>query len=450
MLKKFKSIQGKDKNILVNIFASFVIRGGSLAISLISLPLYIKYFEDQQILGMWFTVVSVLTWILNFDLGIGNGLRNQLVEPLLKKDTLKIKKYISSAYFMIGSIVSVIMVIAIYSFPLIEWNILLNIPINTIDNNTLLKCVLIIFAGIMIQFFLRLITSILYSLQISFLPNLLNLISNTIILFFIIFYSSSSVEKNLIILSWVNLIAVNLPLLIVTIIIFFKVLKESRPNIKFVKLEYSKNVMKLGGIFFFIQVFYMLIVNTNEFLISWLVGPEYVVEYQIYNRLFTVFSTILSLALIPIWSAVSKALAEKDYVWITRIYKKLQFLAIIFIVIQFLTFPFLQTFVDLWLGKNSINIKMNYAFIFAIASSIYIWNSILSSIVNGIGKLKIQFILYAFGVVLKFTFAYTMIDSFEGWTVIIIANIIALLPYSCIQPILLRKYLREKRCELQI
>ncbi|KMK90187.1 hypothetical protein VL03_22060, partial [Rossellomorea marisflavi] len=95
-LNKYKTTGNENTKIIVsNAFGAFIVKGGSLIISLITLPAYIKYFGDQNILGFWFTLLSILTWILTFDLGIGNGLRNNLVHALVKRDELLAKRYIT-------------------------------------------------------------------------------------------------------------------------------------------------------------------------------------------------------------------------------------------------------------------------------------------------------------------------------------------------------------------
>lgn len=71
----------------------------SLFIALFTTPAYMHYFNNDEILGVWFTILSVLAWILNCDMGIGNGLRNNLVYAINEKNWDKAKKYISSAYY---------------------------------------------------------------------------------------------------------------------------------------------------------------------------------------------------------------------------------------------------------------------------------------------------------------------------------------------------------------
>ena len=68
-----------DKRLLLNVFISLLIKGLTLIFSFVSTPLYIRFFNDDMVLGVWFTLLSLLTMTLNFDFGIGNGLRNKLV-----------------------------------------------------------------------------------------------------------------------------------------------------------------------------------------------------------------------------------------------------------------------------------------------------------------------------------------------------------------------------------
>ena len=85
-----------NKSLLINIFSSYLVKGLGVLCSLISMPLFLKYFNDQMILGVWFTMLSVLNWILVFDMGIGNGLRNHLTKALAKKDFQSAKQLVSS------------------------------------------------------------------------------------------------------------------------------------------------------------------------------------------------------------------------------------------------------------------------------------------------------------------------------------------------------------------
>jgi O-antigen/teichoic acid export membrane protein len=185
--------------------------------------------------------------------------------------------------------------------------------------------------------------------------------------------------------------------------------------------------------------------NTNEFLITWLSGPGNVVDYQIYNKLFMLIATLFTLALTPIWSAVTKASAEKNYEWIARLYSKLKILATLAVLGQFAIIPFLQIIVNLWLGDNQIQINTINAIVFALAGSAFVWHSVVASIACGLGKLKLQFIFQTSGALIKFTLSFVLMSLTHDWIMIIAANFLAMTPYVIAQAIWIRKFLKQQK-----
>jgi len=449
LIKKGKKLQGDNKTLALNIFLAFVIKGGSLFIALFTLPAYMKYFDNKAVLGAWLTIVAVLTWILNFDLGIGNGLRNKLALPLIEKNNESIKRYISSAYIILTIVGFVVSIVGYFAVGFINWNKFFNLSTNYISSYILLKAVRIVLIGILIQFVLRIITSILYAMQKSFVPNLLQLCSTILLVAFIyggliLGMGNASAEQNLIRLAYANILTVNLPLLITTIIVFKTGLKGCAPSISFFEKRLAKEVMNVGLAFLWLQIVSMVIYNTNEFLISWLVDADSVVEYQIFNKLFALSGTIIGLALTPVWSAVTKAKAEQNYKWIKKLNNILMVLGGIGFVSGFLLIPFLQPIVNFWLGKKAIEINYLYSVIFAVSGGVFIWNRVVSTMCNGFGELKIQMIFLTMGSILNFPLAYVFTLVSESYIAIVMANIISLLPYCIIQPIWMNKYLNAK------
>lgn len=450
MIENIRTIKKKihtnenNRTIFYNTLGAFLVKGGALIVSLFTMPAYLRYFEDQQILGIWFTILSVLSWILTFDLGIGNGLRNHLVPALVKKEEEKIKSYISSAYVIIGSIVLLAIFISSIIFKYINWNVLFNITTDAISKDTLKTTVIIVFSGIMLQFLFKLITSILYAMQKSAINNLLRLLSSVIVLLYVSLAGSSDIETNLISLAVVNVLAVNIPLLLTTILIFSKKLKGCKPELKYFNKKYARDVVKLGGIFFWVQIMYMIITMTNEFFITLLTEPSMVVEYQIYNKLFTLIGTIFTLALTPIWSAVTKAVAEQNYSWIKKLYKILKLMALLAVFCEFGMIMILQYGINLWLGDKAIQANYYYAVVFALFGSILIWNGVLSSIANGFGELRIQSIFFTIGALIKVPAAWILVELLNSWIGVIVANIISMSLYCIIQPLWLNKFMNKK------
>jgi len=445
--KLLKHINGeKDKQVVKNMLGAFAIKGGALLISLFTMPAYIRYFDDQIVLGLWFTVLSVMIWILTFDFGIGNGLRNKLVGSVVRNDKVEIKTYISSAYVIIAGIVVLTTFFGFFISGFVDWNLVFNISKNTISEDTMRFTVRCVFVGVMLQFLLRLISSILYAMQKSALTNLLSLITSVAQLIFVVLAPIYDIETNLKILALSYVACVNLPLIVASIIVFQTELKNCAPSLRFFNQSKAKSILTLGGIFFWNQIMFMIITTTNEFFITQYSGPKFVVEYQIYNKLFTLVGSLFMLALTPMWSAITKAVNERDVVWLIKVNKLLNSFVAIATICELMMIPFLQFAINLWLGDSAIKVNYIFSVFFAVYGSIFIYQTVLSTMVCGMGKMKVQAICYTVGVVLKFVIIYVGMRLFDSWITVIIANVMILIPYCIIQP----KYIKRDIMNLKL
>lgn len=447
---KFSNLSENDKIIYTNVIGAFVVKGIALFVTLYTLPAYIAFFNNSEVLGLWFTILSLLTWILNFDLGIGNGLRNYLSASLVHGDYIECKRYISSAYFSIGAIVLTISIVFLVVSDNLNFNFLLNIDEALVSSNALYVSVVIVFVGVMLQFWLKLINSILYAMQKSSVNNFLMLCTNVLILLYVKFAPSYSNDENIVAMAIVHTLAVLLPLLIATICVFAGKLRTAIPSPKYVTLYHIKKVLSLGGAFFIIQIAFMVIMSTNEYLISTTTGNSDVIPYQAYYKLFSIGSTIFALALTPIWSVITKAKAENNYMWIKKTFFKFSYIAIAFclgeLVLIFLTKPLMT----LWLGDSVAEIDINYTIsaVFAFYAVTMIIVSLLSSIANGLGTLKTQATSYILGALLKIPLAFLFVDLIGGWIGVVVANVVCLLIYCIVQPFILLRFFNNKLCRI--
>jgi O-antigen/teichoic acid export membrane protein len=441
--KRYSTINPKNKRIIKNTFLTFIVKAGATIISLLMLPAFMRFFDNHDILGLWFTALSMLSWFLVFDLGIGNGLRNYLVIAFTENNLDDVKKYISSSYIIIGSIVLTISLIGYVIIGYLDWNTILNVKKSVLANGTLILFIRILFIGIMMQFLLRLISSILMALQKPAIPNLITLISNILMLLFLLSIDKSSVSSNLIYLSYINFYTSTIPLFIVTIVVFKTSLHHFFPNLNYFSRQHASKIIKLGGTFFWIQMMYLIISNTNEFLINGLIGSKYVVDYKIYNSLFGLIGVLFSLVVAPIWSEVTEAFAKKEINWIKNLYKKIIKLGLLAASSLIILIFIMQMILDLWLKENAIKVNPTYSVIFAISTIMVIWTAIVSSFVNGLGKLKIQSQFLTIGALSNIILSIVLSNFFHVWIVIVISNILSLLPYCIVQTLWLNNYFKS-------
>ena len=443
LIDKIKNLISNNKNIFINILGAYGVKGFSILLSLFAIPAYMKFFDNAVVLGVWYTILSLVTWVFMFDLGIGHGLRNKLVIALVDKNEKLAKKYISSAYFTIGAITLIISIILFFVIKFSNFNSILNISSDLVSNQRLQNTLIIMLIGIMMQFELKLINSILFALQKPAINNLLNLLSNLIIFLFLIFGKNYGDSRNLLMLAIVNSLAINIPLLITSFIIFSRYLEKMKPSIKFVNKVSTKEIMNIGLILLWLQIIWMVISSMHPILISKLINPQAVVEYQLYLKIFTTISSIVILALIPIWSAVTKALLEKRLDWIKNTYKLLLLITIFTFIICILIVPILQFIFNLWLGDQTIIVDRSLAFSMVIFSTIFVLHNVNTSISNGMSWFKVQFIWMTIAASLMIPLSIILSNFLGNWTGVIYASVLSILPYEIIQPLLFKNHLKK-------
>lgn len=444
-LKVFRKLSAQNRTVLVNMIGAFGVKGFSLCLSLFTMPAYIRYFNDQTILGVWYTIVSVLSWITFFDLGLGNGLRNILPAAIADNNKKKIQECISTTYYITIGLVVFLFGVSLILIPNLNWNVLLNVSETVVDPHTLMTSVKILLWGIFLQFIFKLVSSVLYALQKSAVVDFMMLCTSVLTLLAIYIMPSTTLQENLWRMAYANVFAAIVPYLAASFWVYGRLLKGCFPRYRYCNKLYISPLLKMGVSLLWLQLIFMVISSTNEFLISAFTEPKFVVEYQAYNKVFKTGSMVFSLALTPIWSAVTKAQANKDYYWIIKIYKIFLIATLGCIGLEFLIIPFLQVFMDIWLGQGIIEITMSYAIVFLLSSSIFVLHNVNTSIGNGISYFKVQMILMTMAAIIFIPLAWLCVRITSSWIGVIVAQVLALLPYEILAPYFTIKKLEHER-----
>ena len=419
--------------VIKNTTVSVAVKGASLIIAFFTTPAYMYYFGSETVLGVWFTILSVLAWILNCDMGIGNGLRNHLVYAINENNWDKAKKLISSAYIFLCSIGLIILIIVLLIGQVLNWNVIFNIETSIIEHRTMVLVMSVLIASVILQFILRLITSILYALQEAFVPSMLNLVTNIIMLGYVSMANMLGANDNILHLAIAYLLAVNVPLVIATIWVFLVKLPQSRPSFRFYDKKYASVLLKVGFTFLWLQLVAMVVDNTNNYLISLFVGNDAVVEYQLYNRIFFLPVTMLMIFTTSIWSTITKAKAENNYSWIKSSYNKSMIIVGVMALAEIAIIPVLQFVFNIWLGGKTIEVSYGAATVIAISSIVMGLRTILCGYSNGLCELKIQIIYLTCGALVNIPIAYFFSRIHESYLAIVIANIISMIPFCIAQ-----------------
>lgn len=441
---KLKKVDKDSRNVVLNMVNTLLVKGGALVIALLTTPEYMRYFNNKSVLGVWYTMLSILTWVLYFDLGIGNGLRNKLVESIASGNIKKQKEYVSSAYIFLSFVAAALAVILLVICRFINWNVVFNVSEVDISRQLLTSAVMIVLSGIICQFVLRLISSIMYAIQKAFIPNLMSLITNTMVLLFVFIANRTGNNNRIILLSWVYFVASILPMFVATLYVFLFPLRSIRPNIHCYQKDCAIEVFKTGSGFLILQIAGMMIGNSFVvYLISVLLGAASVVEFNVYYKIFSNAFMLFTILMTPIWSAITKAMATGRFEWIKRMLKKLRFALIAIFFAQFSVVPIMQTVFDIWLGDQTIPADLMIQLVFILNNGIMMLYQLNAQICNGLGELKrqIKWMLTANVLLIFLSFLFTRV--YAHYTSIIVAQTVALIPYCAVMSRWLDKYINQ-------
>lgn len=435
MIKKLKS-KLLHNDVAKNVIGVFLIKFASMCISFFSMPLYMKYFSNDSILGAWYTILSIVNWIYIFDFGMGNSLRNKLVGCIEKEDYTGARTFIETSYtivIMIGMLLTVISVVAIN---MANMNKVLDVPADIIEKSILNRAVIILAVGVIMCFCLKTINAVLFSFQKSALTSVSTLATSVLMLVFISVYQSNNQAVSFLTLACVHSIAIVVPLFITSVATFScgKGKKIFPKRLRFRSGKY-RDLLSLGIGFFAIQLLSLFVISSNEIMITTFYGSDSVVEYSIYHKVFNMASSIFILAVTPMWSKITQYIVKRELQNVKKAYRILLIMGGVSALMNVGIASLLQIGLNIWLGDRSIEVNYGYAFVFSIYTTAYVFSIMLTTVANGMGKLKPQLIYYILAALLKIPLIVLLSRLYDSWIVVMISLCIPMVIFDISQHI---------------
>jgi O-antigen/teichoic acid export membrane protein len=420
-INQYKNSQARTKLLVKNIIAGFFIKGGSVVCMLLLVPLTIDFVDIKQY-GIWLTLSSIIGWASFFDVGLGHGLRNRFAEALALNQKEQAKHYVSSAYFILGSIVVALAIVFTIVNPFINWATVLAAPQDMAQSLTVVSSVVVY--SFLLQLQLKLITSMLMASQLQAKASLVSLIGNVLSLV-LIFIATKTLNGNLLFLAAIFSVIPTLVLLGYNIYFFSSFYKEYKPSVSFVRKSDIKSLFGIGSLFFIIQIAAIVQFQTANILIAHWFSSEDVAVYNVCYKYFSVITMSFSLIVAPYWSAFTEAYSKNDINWIKKIVAKTVRLWVIFSLGGLLLLIFAPIVFKVWIGD-----RLEIPFILSLFMLIYVlllsFGSIFVMFINGIGKVKTQTITSFISPILFLVLAYFFVKFIGiGIAGIVLAIIIA-------------------------
>lgn len=435
-----KHLAGSQRSNVVkkNVIGSLLIRGCSILVSLLLVPLTLGY-VSSELYGVWLTISSVIVWLGFFDVGFSLGLKNKLAEAIALEDWDRGKHLVSTTYFMIFIIFIPLCIIMEIIIEYVDWPSFLNInPKYNDDIVNAFRAVLFFFCLNMI---LKVITHVIAAFQRTAFSSAFPVIGHSIALV-VIYILTKTTPPSLTILACTLPGITTLVYLGASFILYNGSFKKVAPHIRYIDKVYIRDLFTLGYKFFILQLQVLILIQATNFLISNISGPEDVTSYNIAHKYFSVGMMVFNIILNPLWPAFTDAYTKKDYQWMNNVYKKMRNLYMLLagaILLMIIVSPIAY---KIWIGDKAI-IPFEMTLTVAIYTLALTWSAFQNYLINGIGCIKLQTIVSVFCIFIHIPLSY-MLGHYLSGIGVIVSLIIIYIAFGFIMTIQIKKVLNNK------
>ena len=421
------------KSVFLNIFFKLI----GIACSFILLRLNLFYL-GASLYGLFVTITSISSWGFVGDLGIGNGLRNELTKAIAVDDYERQKSLIKTAFVMLSKVASsLFLILSVISEVFFFTNVL---------DSSLRGPLYITNAFFCFSFILNLSSTVAYSYQKSWMASLASTSSSIFHILVVVLLILLSVKPNLSIFALLSGIASVLGNCVI-IVRLYKYLKVLIPEgtIATYNKNYKHDIINVGIQFFVLQLSGLILYSTDNVIINKLFDSASVSKYSVINSVYNAGTMVYSLLLISLWSAVTYVAEKNNYIWIKKEIKNLIVVWWGFIIgVVIISFCF-NWVVEIWLGTEAFVYEPSLIIVFALFTILNAFGSIFVNVANGLGIIKLQMICAVIGSILNIPLSILLADTCSmGLTGIRLATIICCFGSMILVPIQIYNHLNRK------
>lgn len=434
----------RHRRIALTALFSAAAKGVNVLTVLISVPLTVRYLGVERY-GLWMTISSVIA-ILGFaDLGMGNGLLNAISEANGKDDRKMAREYVSSAFFMLSGVATILAVLFVVIYPLISWQRFFNV--SSAQAAAEAGPAMSIFIGcFIVNIPLGIVQRVQTGYQEGFINNLWQAAGNLLGLAGVLLVIHLRAG-----LPWLVLAMAGAPALVSFLngIVLFKFNRPwLQPEWRRITGTAAKKIFRLGILFFLLQITAALAFSSDNMVAAQILGPKAVALYSIPMKLFGIAPMILSMILYPLWPAYGESVARGDIAWVKRTLNRSLIIALFITVLPSLVLVlFGPQIIKLWVGAAMIP-PFLLLLGFAVSTVLQAAGNAVAMFLNGSNIIGFQVVLALMmsvsALIAKIFLAQTLGLSGIIWGTVFAYALFTALPLSFYIPRLLLKLSRSK------
>lgn len=419
--------------------AGLVAKAIGVLASFILVPLTLGYLGNEQY-GLWMTISSASLMLAFADLGIGNGVLNLISEAHGRDDRDMARRAVSSGAFLLSIIAVTIVAVFALCYPFIPWAQVFNVTgAKAMSEAGPATAVFIVVWAINIPL------DIVQRVQIGYQKGFVNYMWQGLGSVFTLVTALIAIHLQAG-LPWLVLALTGGPLLGVAlngVVEFGWTRPWLRPAWSCVRRSVARRVMRLGAMFFLLQLAMTVGYATDNIVIAQVLGSAQVTQFAVPARLFAFVLMLVSMLMAPLWPAYGEALARGDAAWAARtLWRSLILTGLLAGVPSVVLVVFGSSILHLWVG-GTVNASTWLLLGLGLWTTLGSLGGTAAFFLNGSGRLRFQvvcaLIMAPTALVLKIVFANWWGVAGVAWATVIPYALFVVIPTAIYLPRLLRR-----------
>jgi O-antigen/teichoic acid export membrane protein len=374
------------RRIALTTFTSGSAKAILLLTMIISVPLTIHYLGTERY-ALWMVISSSMTMLTFSDLGIGNGLLNAIAESHGKGDEAAAHHYVSSAFFILSGIATVVLVGLFAGYHFVPWSRIFGVT-SPAAMNEAGPAAAVFITCFAIGLPLGIVQRIESGYQNGFIYDVWSAAGSVLGLVALVIAVHLRAG-----LPWLVLSIAGAPLVATVLngLFLFSVQCPSlRPRWSESNRTFMKQLLRYGLYFFILQTCVVVATAADNLIISHILGAASVTTYAVTMRMFTVIPSLLVMVLLPLWPAYGESIARGEIGWARR---ALERSVKLILVMTSLSGVFLVLFgpwiLHIWVDK-SFDVPRNLLISMALWTCLSTGANAISVFLNGAKRMRVQ------------------------------------------------------------
>jgi O-antigen/teichoic acid export membrane protein len=305
------------RRVALTAVASGCARAVSMGSMVVSIPLALSFLGAERY-GVLVTITALTGMLVFADFGIGNGLMNAVAGAIGRSDSRSVQVSVSSAFLMLCVVAIVGGVVAAIATLVVPWRDVLNAR-GQVSEREAAAAVGVFFACLLANLPLGVVQKVQLGFQNGFQNSVWNAFGSLVALagLWVAVIAGAS-------LPWFVLALVGGPVLgnlANWLALFLYSRRDLRPRWSLANVRSGQNLMRVGFLFFVLQLAVAIAYESDLIVATRVVGPEAAAAYSVVFRLFMIVPTVVNMLLLPLWPAYSESIARGDVEWVRRTLK---------------------------------------------------------------------------------------------------------------------------------